>query len=102
MFKVTIKSPTGEIIRESDNAKVGTFPNFKFSEYSKYPNSLHNITIILDTGAKVTLAYGGITQNGKFCETCHMKCKWGIHCLNYLRGNCEKSTKFKDVGFYIL
>jgi len=101
MFKVEINPSTGEIVRISDNRKVGIIKKFNATDFIKYPHTLRKMTIQLDSGESAILVYGGIS-NGKLTETCHLMCKWGKSCLSYKRGNCIHSPKLDNIGFYII
>ncbi|MCR5146649.1 MAG: hypothetical protein K6B70_04815 [Clostridia bacterium] len=100
MYKVTI-SDEGIITRCSDNVKIGTISNYYYSDFRKYPNMYKTRVIKLDSEEKVYLAFGGIV-NGKFKETCHLRCAWGNSCLSYKKCDCQYNLKFTDVGFYII
>ena len=100
MYKVTI-SDEGIITRCSDDVKIGTITNFYYSDFRKYPNMYKRRAIQLDSGEKVNLIYGGYF-NGKFKETCHLRCAWGKGCLSYKKCDCVYNPKFTEVGFYIV
>lgn len=100
MYKVNV-DPEGIITRCSDNEKIGTISGYYYSDFRKYPNMFKTRNIKLDSGETVVLSYGGIF-NGKFKESCHLKCAWGSSCLSYKKCDCEHNPKFSDVGFYVM
>lgn len=100
MYKVNV-DPEGIITRCSDNVKIGTISGYYYSDFRKYPNMFKAKIIKLDSGKEVKLFYGGAFE-GKFKETCHLKCTWGKSCLSYKKCNCEFNPKFSNVGYYVM
>lgn len=98
MYKVDI-SPDG--IVTSNNELIGQIKQYQSTEYSKYPNTIHNLLLTNVNGGKMVITFGGY-KDDKFIECCHLKCKWGYSCMNYARCNCIYNTKIQNKGVYIL
>ena len=98
MYKVEI-SKDGTVTR--NNEVIATISGFEGSDLAKFPNIIRPTKIKLNSGERVTIAYGGML-NGTFEEVCHIKCIWGKHCLQYLKNKCMYRKDFTDVGYYVI
>lgn len=113
MYKVTIilDGPDGRVMRipEDTNTKaepveIAKISNYRYTDICRYPNTAKHFKLRLLNGQFADLTHGGFVD-GKFAESCHMKCVWGRYCLDYGKTgsiNCIHSQGFKNPGFYIL
>ena len=99
MYKVTIDSTTDFILK--DGKKIGVFKNFSYSDFNRSPNIMKPFPIKLDNCEVVKLVYGGFID-GKFEETCHLRCRWGTSCFKYRKFKCQFRKDFKNLGFYVI
>ncbi len=98
IYKVEIDTE-GTITRNDE--VIATISEFAGTDFVKFPNTLRPTKIRLKTGERVTITYGCM-HDGKFEETCHIKCIWGKHCLQYMKNKCMYCNDFSDVGYYII
>ena len=110
LLNVSVKAQGGiEISVDGSNWKSSVSADDITNARSNYPSSVNQIPSVLEPvfsvmdieNGKVKLFYGGAFE-GKFKETCHLKCTWGKSCLSYKKCNCEFNPKFSNVGYYVM